>query len=315
MTTDRRDSASARITGVSTGNRDHRSINPGANPRATIVTNSRPSADSRAIPAAVAPRALVTESTSASPPREPSTRWRARGERLQVGESLGLGLRCLAGVALGGMGDIALTPRRAEPVGDHPDSSAESAQTPAATKPQLGVGDQDREREAADQRDHDAREGPASSATITETITPRAPGTPREVNGDGSVADRAQTPPRARRFRRGPPGRMRRGVRSVGGGVVASAEPLYASASSWSSLCLLRSACLAPAEGRFRMSASLRTIDVRGSAPTDTVNVYKGRGSDLLPNVVAALPTVAAFVSGWSGWAEPVAIRPSRCSS
>jgi prepilin-type N-terminal cleavage/methylation domain-containing protein len=54
-----------------------------------------------------------------------------------------------------------------------------------------------------------------------------------------------------------------------------------------------------------RMSESgvcfyLRTIDVQGTAPTDTVNVYKGRGVGTCSgNVVAALPTVAAFFSGW----------------
>ena len=43
-----------------------------------------------------------------------------------------------------------------------------------------------------------------------------------------------------------------------------------------------------------------RTIDTQGTAPTDTVNVYKGRGVGTCSgNTVAALPTVAAFFSGW----------------
>lgn len=101
---------------------------------------------------------------------------------------------------------------------------------------------------------------------------------------------------------------MRRGVRSVGGGELASAEPLYASAS----LVVEPSvpAAISLPRGRLKdgsqASASLRTIDMRGTAPTDTVNVYKGRGLGTCSlNVVAALPTVAAFVSGWSGWQNP----------
>jgi len=44
----------------------------------------------------------------------------------------------------------------------------------------------------------------------------------------------------------------------------------------------------------------LRTIDLAGAAPEDTVNVYKGRGLGTCSgNVVAALPTVAMFFGGW----------------
>lgn len=44
----------------------------------------------------------------------------------------------------------------------------------------------------------------------------------------------------------------------------------------------------------------LRTIDVAGPAPEDTVNVYKGRGLGTCSgNVVAALPTVTMFFGGW----------------
>jgi len=79
---------------------------------------------------------------------------------------------------------------------------------------------------------------------------------------------------------------MRRDVRSVGGGEVASAEPLYASAS----LVVEPSvpAAISLPRGRLkdgsRASASLRTIDVRGTAPTDTVNVYKAWASGPAPS-------------------------------
>jgi prepilin-type N-terminal cleavage/methylation domain-containing protein len=44
----------------------------------------------------------------------------------------------------------------------------------------------------------------------------------------------------------------------------------------------------------------LRTIDVAGTAPEDSVNVYKGRGVGTCSgNVVAALPTVTMFFGGW----------------
>ncbi len=44
----------------------------------------------------------------------------------------------------------------------------------------------------------------------------------------------------------------------------------------------------------------LRTIDITGTAPEDTVNVYKGRGLGTCSgNVVAALPTVTMFFGGW----------------
>ena len=47
----------------------------------------------------------------------------------------------------------------------------------------------------------------------------------------------------------------------------------------------------------------LRTIDAQGAAPTDTVNVYKGRGVGTCSgNTVAGLPTVALF---WGGWEPP----------
>lgn len=96
---------------------------------------------------------------------------------------------------------------------------------------------------------------------------------------------------------------MRRGVRSVGGGEVASAEPLYASASLVVEPSV--SAAISLPRGRLK-EASLRTIDVRGTAPTDTLNVYRGRDPGTCSlNVVAALPTVAAFFSGWSGWQNP----------
>ncbi len=44
----------------------------------------------------------------------------------------------------------------------------------------------------------------------------------------------------------------------------------------------------------------LRTIDVAGVDPEDTVNVYKGRGIGTCSgDMVAALPTVAMFFGGW----------------
>ena len=47
----------------------------------------------------------------------------------------------------------------------------------------------------------------------------------------------------------------------------------------------------------------LRTIDAQGAGPTDTVNVYKGRGVGTCSgNTIAALPTVALF---WGGWEPP----------
>jgi type IV pilus assembly protein PilA len=47
----------------------------------------------------------------------------------------------------------------------------------------------------------------------------------------------------------------------------------------------------------------LRSIDAQGAAPTDSVNVYKGRGTGTCSgNTVAALPTVALF---WGGWDPP----------
>jgi type II secretory pathway pseudopilin PulG len=57
-----------------------------------------------------------------------------------------------------------------------------------------------------------------------------------------------------------------------------------------------------------RMSESgvcfyLRTIDEQGAAPTDTVNVYKGRGVGTCSgNTIASLPTVALY---WGGWEPP----------
>jgi prepilin-type N-terminal cleavage/methylation domain-containing protein len=47
----------------------------------------------------------------------------------------------------------------------------------------------------------------------------------------------------------------------------------------------------------------LRTIDQQGTAPTDTVNVYKGRGVGTCSgNTIASLPTVALY---WGGWQPP----------
>ncbi len=44
----------------------------------------------------------------------------------------------------------------------------------------------------------------------------------------------------------------------------------------------------------------LRTIDEQGFAPEDSVNVYKGRGVGTCSgDVVAGLPTVVTFFSGW----------------
>lgn len=44
----------------------------------------------------------------------------------------------------------------------------------------------------------------------------------------------------------------------------------------------------------------LRTIDIAGAAPEDSVNVYKGRGVGTCSgNVVGALPTDTTFFAGW----------------
>jgi type II secretory pathway pseudopilin PulG len=44
----------------------------------------------------------------------------------------------------------------------------------------------------------------------------------------------------------------------------------------------------------------LRTIDEQGAAPTDTVNVYKGRAVGTCSgNVIAALPSVTLYFGGW----------------
>jgi type IV pilus assembly protein PilA len=44
----------------------------------------------------------------------------------------------------------------------------------------------------------------------------------------------------------------------------------------------------------------LRTIEVQGAAPSDSTNVYKGRGVGTCSgNTVAALPTVTMFFAGW----------------